>query len=284
VAAGHRVGGGGDPRVLLDASCAIELLQAYFLIHDDWMDNDRVRRGGPSVHARLEADGWTPELAARGAVLAGDYTLALATRLFAGAIAGAPAPGSLLAHFASMQLDAVVGQQLDVLGDGEDPEGLYRLKTGSYSVAGPLKLGLMLADASAPLLDGTDAFATPLGVAFQLRDDLIGAYAEAAVSGKPKGSDLLAGKRTLLVQLALERCSSAEREVIQLALGNADASVEAVTAALESMDRCGARAGVEARIAELVTEARRALEGMPLAADDRVLLGSVISVLIEREL
>src|SRR5262245_49403519 len=166
VAVGHRLGG-GDGRVLA-ACCAVELLQAYFLIHDDWMDGDRLRRGGPAVHAALEGAFGSVHLAAAGAILAGDYTLALATRTLARAEVPAGRWAQVLGRFAQMQLDAVVGQKLDVLGDGSNLEEVYRLKTASYTVLGPLHLGLELCparDDAGRMLAALEAFAVPLGVA-----------------------------------------------------------------------------------------------------------------------
>src|SRR5688572_25210146 len=114
VAVGHRMGGGRDAQAVLEVACAVELLQAYFLIHDDWMDGDRIRRGGPAVHAALEPEFGSEHRAAAGAVLAGDFAVGLAARVLAGAPLPAGCWPRVLHRFAQMQLDAVVGQQLDV--------------------------------------------------------------------------------------------------------------------------------------------------------------------------
>jgi geranylgeranyl diphosphate synthase type I len=202
-----------------------------------------------------------------------------------------------------MQLDAVVGQQLDVLGQhpGADPatrpgaqpgseladapggahwEDVYRLKTGSYTVLGPLELGLALRDTAAGLAAALEGFALPLGIAFQLRDDLIGAYGDPARTGKPRGSDLIAGKRTLLLSAALadSRASRALASVV----GNPRAPADAVDAALAAIELCGARAKVEARIEELTREARTALAQGPFDAAGRSLLEGVLSALVDR--
>jgi geranylgeranyl diphosphate synthase type I len=260
----------------------VELLQAYFLIHDDWMDRDRVRRGGPAVHAALEPHVASEHLAASGAVLAGDYTLALGTRVLASA---GPPNGkwpALLRGFAQMQLDAVVGQKLDVLGDGNNLDEVCRLKTASYTVLGPLKLGLVLAGADQPENAAMEGFAVPLGIAFQLRDDLIGAFGDTTVTGKPQGSDLRAGKRTLLVNLALELAGTADARRIQCVLGSPTASPEALAAALASIDACGARARVEQRIQALAAEARGALSAGGFQPAARALLEGVQVALLER--
>jgi geranylgeranyl diphosphate synthase, type I len=286
VAVGQRLGGGGALPEVLDACCAVELLQAYFLIHDDWMDGDRLRRGGPAVHAALEEHFASPHLAASGAVLAGDFTLALATRVLARC---KPPEGRwplVLQRFAGMQLDAVVGQQLDVLGDGSELEEVYRLKTASYTVLGPLELGLVWSAASVdPLSVGPalQAFSVPLGIAFQLRDDLIGAFADSSITGKPMGGDLRAGKRTMLVNAALARRGSEAEQLLSSVFGNTDAAPALVERTLAALDHCGARAEVEARISQLATEATRALDMGPWRGEQRQLLAGLLHALLERQ-
>lgn len=283
VAVGHRLGG-GDGRVLA-ACCAVELLQAYFLIHDDWMDGDRLRRGGPAVHAALEGQFGSVHLAAAGAVLAGDYTLALATRVLARVEAPEGRWPRVVGRFAQMQLDAVVGQQLDVLGDGSNLEEVYRLKTASYTVLGPLHLGLELCPTGGTngrMLAALEAFAVPLGIAFQLRDDLIGAFADPAVTGKPLGGDLRAGKRTLLVSLALGRRGSDAERLLSSVLGNPQASTGEVQRTLAALDACGARAEVESRITALRRDAAEALDAGAWSPAARALLDGLMTAMLER--
>jgi geranylgeranyl diphosphate synthase type I len=261
VVAGYRIGGGGhDWMPVLPVCCAVELVQAYFLIHDDWMDQDQVRRGGLAVHAALEAAGAPVHLAACGAVLAGDYTLALAT----------------------LQLDAVVGQQLDVLGQGDNLEEMYRLKTASYTVIGPLELGMEAAGGQRPTRAELEAFGVPLGVAFQLRDDLIGALAPPATSGKPQGSDLSAGKRSLLIDTALQRADARAAGLIRGVFGKRAAQPAELERALAEIRLSGAPEHVEGRIAELSAQAAGALGAPGFEAAARALLEGVRAALLDR--
>jgi geranylgeranyl diphosphate synthase type I len=286
VAVGQRLGGGTALEDVLDACCAVELLQAYFLIHDDWMDGDRLRRGGPAVHAALEEHFRSPHLAASGAVLAGDFTLALATRVLARAHPPSGRWPLVLERFARMQLDAVIGQKLDVLGDGSDLEEVYRLKTASYTVLGPLELGLLWSSTSsepAQAHAALEAFSVPLGIAFQLRDDLIGAFADSSVTGKPMGGDLRAGKRTMLVNAALARRGSEAEQLLSTVFGNEHATPELIERTLAALDRCGARADVEARIAVLGAQATRALDAGPWRGEQRQLLDGLLHALLERQ-
>jgi geranylgeranyl diphosphate synthase type I len=291
VVVGYRVAGGGaDLAPCLPVCCAVELLHAYFLIHDDWMDQDELRRGGPAVHAALARQFASVHLGAAGAVLAGDYTLALAMRELTHADLAAERRAAVLARFVAMQLDAVVGQQLDVLGSS--PQGtssaagnldeVYRLKTGSYTVLGPLELGAALCAAPPQLSSALEAFAVPLGIAFQLRDDLLGAFGDPAHTGKPRGSDLVAGKRTLLLQAALADADA--RAALVPVVGNAGAPAAAVERALAAIAACGARASVEVRIEELTRRARAALVRDTFDGASRGLLEGVLSALVDRGL
>jgi geranylgeranyl diphosphate synthase type I len=183
-----------------------------------------------------------------------------------------------------------VGQQLDVLGSSRDGaassagnlDDVYRLKTGSYTVLGPLQLGAALCDAPPQLGPALEAFALPLGIAFQLRDDLLGAFGDPARTGKPRGSDLIAGKRTLLLQAALSDPKA--RAALAPVVANAGAPAAAVEQALDAISACGARASVELRIGELTQRARAALEGDAFDGPSRSLLEGVLSALIDRGL
>lgn len=273
--------GSGDWRATVSVSVAVELLHAYFLIHDDWMDQDDLRRGGPTVHTKLGRDFRSTHLGDAAAVLAGDYTLALATDVLSQAKVAERRLVRLFSCFAQMQLDATVGQQLDVLSDDSDVALIYRLKTASYTVLGPLKLGALLGGASEEESAGLEAFAMPLGIAFQLKDDLIGVFDEST-SGKPLGGDIKAGKRTLLIQLAFERATPAGRRVLEGVFGNARAGQNALRGAIDVLESSGARRLVERRIGTLSRRALEALERQELSKRGRGLLEGAVELLVER--
>ena len=281
-------GEGGAERVVL-AGLALELLQAYLLIHDDWMDDDDVRRGGPSVHAMLRIAFGSIRMGDSAAILAGDHASALAQEV----LLSVPAPAERVLEaaqlFARIQEDVVYGQLLDLRAGArhdaasgpEDVEAMHDLKTGSYTVRGPIALGAILAGASAEQRRGLAAYAHPLGIAFQLRDDLLGTFGEAKTTGKPVGNDLRQGKRTALVaELATD--ADAQR-LLPRVLGVVDAPDEEVAALLARMVACGAKRRVEARLDALLATARAALVVAPIEGSTRaVLLGSVLA-LGERE-
>ena len=282
VAVGFRaVSARASLELAFEAGVSLELLQAYFLIHDDWMDRDELRRGGPTVHVRLAGKFQDAHLGAASAILAGDYGAALALeRLTHLRLAPARLRPALEA-FSRMQSAAVLGQQLDVIGKARDVELVYRLKTASYTVRGPLELGAVLAGGSARELRVLGAIAEPLGVAFQLQDDLLGAFGDPKVTGKPLGNDLTAGKRTQLLVEARRRLRGERRALLDRVAGNARASRRDVTNALALLEACGAKASVEARIQTLSAEALSAARS-GLTPLGRSLIEGAVQALTQR--
>jgi len=249
----------GDLEPALDAGLAVELLHTYLLVHDDWMDGDALRRGGPSVHTELAKRFKSEHRGHASAILAGDYAAGLALEVLS-RVSVPPAYGmTLVRTFAEMQQHAIIGQELDVAATDHEPEAAYALKTGSYTVRGPLRLGALLGGAKPSTLKALDGFAGPVGIAFQLADDLLSAFGNPGATGKARGNDIRAGKRTPLVLEALRRARGRDRRHLAQTLGKARASNAAIERALEILDRSGARKKTEARIEELLAEGLRAL-------------------------
>jgi len=266
----------------LDAGVALELLHTYFLIHDDWMDGDRVRRGGPSVHVALAERFHSEHKGNASAILAGDYAVALACDALARVEIPAERLRGAFLVFAEMQLGAVAGQQLDMVGRGKDVELGYALKTGSYTVEGPLKMGALLAGGKPATLQALSRYARPAGVAFQLRDDLLSLFGDPAQTGKPLASDLMAGKRTLLLRLALRRGKPPELSAIRKVLENPRAKVPALRDALSAIQATGAPEQVEQRIAQLSEQALAELERDVSPAGRELLLGATTALCLRR--
>ena len=130
-----------------------------------------------------------------GSILAGDYACALAQKALFAAAGGRARGVEVAGAFARMQRDVVFGQILDVGGRAEDVEAMHELKTASYTVLGPVELGALLGGASDETLAALRRYASPLGVAFQLCDDLLSAFGSEATTGKARGNDLRAGTR-----------------------------------------------------------------------------------------
>lgn len=271
---------------VMTAGVAVELLQSYFLVHDDWMDQDNTRRGSPTVHADLARRFGDAHLGACGGVLAGDLLVTLAHREFQQVALDASRSRELLTEFTRMQVAAITGQQLDVVGRTRNVLSVYELKTGSYTVQGPLAIGLLLGGASLNTLQRVNDFALPVGIAFQLRDDLLNLFSPPTETGKPQGSDITAGKWTWTAEWLQRNAGASERARFDAAFGNRNAGPASLSAALEAVSASGARAATERYLAELEQRSANALDALLASLDSpergRLLLQSAVSALLHR--
>jgi geranylgeranyl diphosphate synthase type I len=269
-------------KLAIECGLAVELLQTYFLVHDDWMDKDDTRRGVVAVHAGLASDFDSEHKGAAGAVLAGDYLVALASLHLTRTLAQHPGLALGLECFAQMQLAAVAGQQLDVIGITRNAERVYELKTASYTVQGPLELGAILANAPSKAKRALVPLASALGVAFQIQDDLLGAFGAPEVTGKPRGNDLVQGKWTWLVERALERANGAEQNAIERVLGNPKAKASEIAKATAALETSGAVELAKARITALTAECHKRVARLDVRPEGKALLTGSITALLER--
>ncbi|HET6259218.1 polyprenyl synthetase family protein [Pseudonocardia sp.] len=280
---------------VLRAISALELIQACALIHDDLMDASATRRGRPTVHVefarRHVAAGWGGQPArfgAAAAILLGDLALAWADDMLRAA--GLPPPALVRAAppWQAMRTEMLGGQYLDVLhqasGDTSARAALQidRYKTAAYTVERPLHLGAAIADAGPELIAAYRRFGADIGVAFQLRDDLLGVFGDPAVTGKPAGDDLREGKRTLLLAFAVERAEeqgrTTAREAITAAVGDPDLDAAGVARIRDLLTELGAVRSMEHRIAALTGSALDALSAVEIdepAASELVQLATL---------
>jgi geranylgeranyl diphosphate synthase, type I len=278
----------GSPAITPDviaAAASLEVFQAAALVHDDIIDNSDTRRGRPSAHRALEADhtraGWTGDAAAfgrAGAVLLGDLLVAWSDDLFESGLAGSRPEIAAAAReqYAVMRRDVTVGQFLDIAEEAafrSEPDDQHAaralrvasLKSARYSVQQPLLIGAALAGADLDQTAALRAFGHPLGMAFQLRDDVLGVFGDSAVTGKPSGDDLREGKRTVLVAYARENLPAGVRTAIDELLGDPALDAGQIASLQRTIHDSGALERVEALIADYTREADRALSGARLA-------------------
>jgi geranylgeranyl diphosphate synthase, type I len=282
MAAYRAVAPGAPETAAIRAGAALELLQTYLLIHDDWMDRDGIRRGGPAVHVALARHHGSRRIGDAAAVLAGDYAAAVALETLARTDAPKKRVTESVALFAQIQQDVTRGQQIDLSARPRDVEAMYDLKSGSYTVRGPILLGATLAGAKRHTLLALTRFAGPLGVAFQLRDDLLGSFGDPDEIGKPAGGDIRSGKHTALVAEALVRASPADRRSVRETVERRHASEADVREITDVFERCGAREAVERRLGRLVRRARAALGEAGLSKSGSACLFGAASALTDR--
>lgn len=273
----------GNWQTAVSAGVALELLHAYLLVQDDWMDGDQTRRGGPSVHVLLGRAYGGPKLGAISAILSGDMAWGLAVDTLSSVPVSASRRLKAQQILCEVHQEVLLGQQIDVLAQTTKIEQLHALKTSSYTVRGPLLIGASLAGATDLELKAIDRFARPLGVAFQLRDDLLGVFGEPAETGKPLAGDLRRGKRTAVTVQADEALDAKGRRAYRQVYGVARASTAQLRTAIEHLERCGVRRKVEKRAATLCRQARTRIDALPLRARGRQWLNGAVAMVDSKQ-
>ncbi|CAB4942892.1 unannotated protein [freshwater metagenome] len=277
------IGAGGSPddAAMIDAGAALELLHSFALIHDDVMDGSDRRRDLPAVHRhfmnRHSEALWNGEERRFGegaAILIGDFAFVYADRLMAGC---SPTTREI---YNELRLELCVGQYLDLLGTAAGERNAERArriewyKSGKYTVERPLHLGAALAGRYDELAEDLSAFGLPLGEAFQMRDDILGVFGDAAVTGKPVGDDLREGKLTPLIAYASERADASQAKLLDR-VGAPDLHDEEIELLSALLIETGAVDAAEASIKRLVAESMEALSQVDITEEARHALGEL---------
>ena len=259
---GHLGAGGSDTPEIVVAAAALELFQAAAIIHDDVMDGSDTRRGKPALHKQLAAE-HGERFGTGAAILLGDLTLCWSEEMLVGSGLLNPDAREV---FDTMRAELMAGQYLDLLesvssnGTVESALRVARYKSAKYTIVEPLHLGATTAGAGRDVLEAYSSYGLPLGIAFQLRDDLLGVFGDPSVTGKPAGDDLREGKRTVLVATALERSTPAQADLVHRRLGDPELDADGVAELRDVLVTTGAVDEVEKLIASSTEEALAALD------------------------
>jgi len=283
-----------DEEALLRACASLEVLHASALVHDDLMDASDTRRGRPAAHRTFEAEhrraGWAGDprqYGAAAAILLGDLLLSWADEMLRRCGFPLAEVDPALAVLDVCRSEVVTGQFLDVsvqargAADVEAAMTVLRYKSAKYSVERPLHIGAALAGAGAGTLAELSAVGLPLGEAFQLRDDLLGVFGDPVVTGKPAGDDLVEGKRTVLVALALDGAPAADAALLDRSLGT-PLDESAVVRLRGIIEASGAHTQVEEAIGTLAERSLDALAGARIDDHARRVLRSLAAAVTER--
>lgn len=273
---GYISANGKEEEKILDAAISIEFIHAFLLMHDDIIDRDDLRHGVTTLH-RYYADMGkrffphkdTEHFGNSMAIIVGDMLGAFGNDIIFRSDFSNDLKFQALSKLQDIVSYTVIGQARDVYmeyqGEATEEEilAMYRNKTAKYTVEGPLHLGGILAGASQALLDGLTAYAIPLGIAFQIQDDILGLYGSAERIGKPVGSDIQEGKITLLVSRALRNSTREQQTRIKalLALGERFTTRDGEEFC-ELIRMTGALAETQELAQEYISEGKRSLENI----------------------
>lgn len=281
-----------DHASLLQACAAFELLHVGVLVHDDLIDDSDTRRGLPSAHRAFAADQpeQSEDYGRAQAVILGDEMISWADETLLSAGLPADQLAAALPYWFAVRTEVNAGQFLDIanqfqlladLAPLQAAELVLETKTAKYTVVRPLQFGAALAGADPELLEDLLAFGTPLGRAFQLRDDLLGVFASPEQTGKPAGDDLREGKATVLLALALDASPHAE-ELASL-VGDPKLTDLGLQRARELIVSCGSADAVEELIERDWDRAQQVLAELEISTPGRIALTQLAELAVHRQ-
>jgi geranylgeranyl diphosphate synthase, type I len=296
---------------LLAAAGSLDVLHVSALIHDDLMDSSDLRRGRPAAHRQFEAlhanAGWLGDSAAfgrAGAILLGDLLLMWSAQMLHGAGVDQSTLERALPIVEAMRTEVTCGQYLDMVAQAhplrkrapaigslkptielalDDASRVVEYKAARYTVQRPCQIGAALGGGTDDLYFALGAYGSPLGRAFQFRDDLLGVFGDPQVTGKPAGDDLREGKRTVLVAHAYAHAGDVGQKLLLQRLGDPALDDAGISELQQVIVESGARDTVESMINDYHERALKALHDTEITEEGRAGLTALADAAVRRE-
>ena len=265
------VGYGALDAAIIPVAAVQELLHVAMLVHDDIIDRDVVRHSQPTVNGAYEADyapllppQQTTHYANSVALLAGDALLSEAYHLVQSAPFSSSVIRQLSERLSQSVFEVIGGELIDVeagfiMTEQFDPMTIYRYKTASYSLVGPLVSGALCAEVDETTRGILQEFGTQCGIAFQLQDDLIGMFGDEATTGKSADTDVREGKRTVLIAEHQTMMNDEQAARFAQWFGMRDAPGQVLHQLKVDIEASGAREKTEAITQQYFAQARATL-------------------------
>lgn len=280
---------------ILKLALALELMHSFLLIQDDIIDKSELRRGGKALHL-LTQDHFknmthTSTIGADVALVLGDVLFTNALELISDAAISRKVKEEYMNIFFKTYEKTAWGQIMDTVYslpkklsmDPELPLQISSMKTAYYTIYYPLLMGHVLSGRrNGEEEKAIEEFALPLGLAFQLRDDLLGVFARSSEIGKSSDSDIEEGKATLLVYETLERLKGEEKRRFSSAFTKQKKNARDIAFIRKAMETSGARESVVATQRQYIHDARHALDRLRLRDRVRVRLHGLVDMLDDR--
>lgn len=277
-----------DRQVGLLASLTIEIIHASLLIHDDFMDQDDLRRGKLTMHKKY-ARGRDQHFGDSMAVNIGDEGFFLASYLLNSLDLPRERLSWAMQFLSHLLMETGLGQALDISYEQEkrfteeDVLIVHRYKTAEYTIPGPISVGAILAGAKEKDLVAIKDFGIPVGVAFQIHDDELGMFSTKEQLGKPADSDLREGKLTLLIVKAFEKAKGKDLGFLKYAYGNRNLTSEEVDKVREIIKKTGALKYSQSLSYELVEKGKKFVPKVTSDLNYQNLLRELADLAIERK-
>lgn len=291
---GYLIAGGKKEKDILEASISIELIHSYLLVHDDIIDKDDFRRHRPSMHCVYEKkykdefrnnykkrySGVFDKNSAKHfgvsmAIITGDLASSLGYEILNHTNFSADLKIKAIKKLNRIVSNTITGEAMDVVlasrlnADLNDVIEMQIYKTAKYTVEGPLHLGAILAGADESFLKSISKFAIPLGIVFQIQDDIVGVFESGRKTGKPVGADIKEGKKTLLSIKAFEKADNKQLKTLSGLFGNKNINLNEIDNFREIIKKTGSLEYSLKNIDSLVKLSKAHLEKMKISENDK---------------
>lgn len=293
---GYLAAGGKEKQKMLKTAVGIELIHMFLLIHDDIMDKDDTRHGIDTVINRYQKIGKRlfpkkdhAHFGSAMAVIIGDMISAMGNQVIFNSKFDARLVFLALTKLQEIVSMTVIGQSKDFYmefsGKASEKEILkmYEYKTAKYSIEGPLHLGAILGGAEKKILDGLTAYALPIGIAFQIQDDILGIFGSEKKMGKPLGSDIREGKQTILVAKAIESADKNQLRIIRKLLGKEDLTNQETVDFQNIIKETGALDYARNMARKLIEKGKKEIEKTEMSTDAKYFLSGIADYMVNRE-
>jgi len=294
---GYLAAGGEDKKEIIKTSVSIELAHGFLLIHDDVIDRDNKRHNldtfnfhyskiGKKIFKTKDQDHFGNAIA----IIVGDMVNALSNKIIFQSNFKAENIIKALHKLQEIIATTVIGEAQDVCieyrGKASEKEVLkmYENKTAKYSIEGPLQLGAILAGADEKLLKSLSEYAVPIGIAFQIQDDILGIFGSEEKLGKTVGSDISEGKQTILVVKAKEKANKNQLKILNNLLGKKDLTKEEIKTFQNIICETGALDYARDLAKKMINEGKGKVKKIEVKDEAKKFFLDIADFMIEREL
>lgn len=285
---GYKAAGGEKEKEIIPVSAAAEIIHSSLLIHDDFIDRDGVRRGKPTLH-KIYADKESKHYGDSIAIIIGDLGFYLGHKLVAESNFTPAKKIRSLVTLDSLLINTGYGQVLDITLDKkenlewEDIFKVRKLKTADYTFALPLKIGAILAGADKKVLGAIKKYGEPVGIAFQIKDDILGVFGDPKVTGKSNESDIKEGKKTFLFAKAAEMSAKKGKDYLEKWYGSEKLDKKKTEKIREIIRESGALGYSEELARKLVKEGKESVSQITKNKKYQKTLAQLADYMVERK-
>jgi geranylgeranyl diphosphate synthase, type I len=293
---GYLGAGGTEKEKMLKTAVSIELVHAFLLIHDDIMDRDEKRHGVDTIYHAYSKIGKKlfpktdyNHFGTSMALVIGDMVGAMGNQIIFDSKFRPEIIMRALSKLQSIISITAIGQSQDLYieykGKASEKEimRMYENKTAKYTIEGPLHLGALLGGGSDEMMKKLSQFAIPVGIAFQIQDDILGVFGSESKTGKAVGADVREGKQTILVAKARQKYNRQQKNIFEKALGNPDLNKKDLQEFQKIVIETGALEYAKKTAIDLINQGKKELESARLNEEAKKFLLGIADYLIQRE-